>query len=112
MKFLLDTDTCSAYMRRASVLSHRLIQFGEESIATSTLTLAELYSGAFQRPNARKILAQIDHLRTEIAVLPFDTECAEAYGKANGALLKRGIVVPTIDLMIASVAMTHDLAGC
>jgi tRNA(fMet)-specific endonuclease VapC len=41
VSFLLDTDTCSAHMRRPTKLAHRFIQYtGRMSI--SAVTLAEL----------------------------------------------------------------------
>ena len=60
MRFLMDTNICSAYMRRAGGITHRMIQYGQENVAASALSLAELYSGAFQRPELRGLLAQID----------------------------------------------------
>lgn len=109
MRFLMDTNICSAYMRRAGGITHRMIQYGQENVAASALSLAELYSGAFQRPELRGLLAQIDYLRSEVPILTFDDQCAEMYGNVNGSLLRRGIVIPTIDLLIGSVTLVHDL---
>jgi len=47
MRFLLDTDTCSAHMRRPTSLAHRFIQFTGQ-LAISTINLAELYAGAYK----------------------------------------------------------------
>lgn len=109
MRFLLDTNICSAYSRRPALLSHRFIQYGHDNIVISALSLAEMYSGAYQRPQAGKLLPQIDALRAEIGVIAFDDDCAKIYGQLNGDLRLAGIVIPTIDLMIASVALAHDL---
>jgi tRNA(fMet)-specific endonuclease VapC len=109
MKYLLDTDICSAYAKRPSLFALRFIQYGQDNIVMSALTLAELYSGAYQRPQSRKLLPQIDALRDEIAVLSFDDLCAEVYGRLMGELRPKGVVVSVVDLMIASVALTHDL---
>jgi tRNA(fMet)-specific endonuclease VapC len=108
MKFLLDTDICSAHMRRPASLSHRFIQFTGH-LAIPTVVLAELYAGAYKHPQASRLLGLIRDLRQEVQVLDFDAACAEQFGKIRGALLQRGISVPTIDLMIASVAQVHDL---
>ena len=109
MKFLLDTDICSAYARRPGALSHRFIQYGNDNIVFSVLSLAELYAGAYQRPNNRRLVPLIDALREELLILPFDDTCAEIYGRLKGALRPTGFVVAAIDLMIASVALAHDL---
>jgi tRNA(fMet)-specific endonuclease VapC len=105
---LLDTNICSAHMRRPGGLAHRFFQY-TGGIATSTVVLAERYSGAYKHPNPSRLLALIADLLQEVAVLDFDRACAEQFGKVQGALLQQGIAVPETDLMIASVALFHNL---
>jgi tRNA(fMet)-specific endonuclease VapC len=45
VNFLIDTDICSAHMRRPAKLAHRFFLHAGR-IAVSTVTLAELYAGA------------------------------------------------------------------
>jgi predicted nucleic acid-binding protein len=47
VNFLLDTDICSAHMRRPTKLARRFIQYTGQ-VAISTVTLAELYAGAYK----------------------------------------------------------------
>jgi tRNA(fMet)-specific endonuclease VapC len=108
MTHLLDTNICSAHMRRPGGLAHRFFQYAS-GIAISTVVLAELYSGAYKHPNPSRLLALIADLLQEVAVLDFDSACAEQFGKVQGGLLRQGIMVPETDLMIASVALIHDL---
>jgi tRNA(fMet)-specific endonuclease VapC len=109
MKYLLDTDICSAVMRRPAALAHRFVQYGVENIAISTVTLAELSAGAYKRADPRRLLQLIDELRSEIRVLAFDEQAAEIYGYHCGRLARRGRSAPQFDLMIAAVALAHDL---
>lgn len=108
MTHLLDTDTCSAHMRRPAKLAHRFIQYSGQ-LAISTVVLGELYSGAYHHPQPTRLLALIGDLLQEVAVLDFDSACAEQFGKTRGALLKQAIQVGTADLMIAAVALVHNL---
>src|ERR1017187_6952351 len=108
MTHLLDTDICSAHMRRPSGLAHRFVQYSG-GIAISTVVLAELFAGAYKLQNPARILAGIADLLQDVAVLDFDSECAEEFGKLRGSLLQQGIQIPTADLMIASVALVNDL---
>jgi tRNA(fMet)-specific endonuclease VapC len=108
MTHLLDTNICSAHMRRPGGLAHRFFQFGG-GICIASIVLAELYAGAYKHPNPAKLLALIGDLLEEVAVMDFDTNCAEQFGKLQGSLLSQGIKVPVVDLMIASVALVHDL---
>jgi tRNA(fMet)-specific endonuclease VapC len=108
MNFLLDTDTCSAHMRRPAKLAHRFVQHTGQ-IAISTVTLAELYSGAYKHSQVNKLLALIADLLQEVHIIDFGTACAEQFGKVRGTLLQSGISVPTTDLMIGSAALVHNL---
>ena len=108
MTHLLDTDTCSAHMRRPSGLAHRFIQYSG-GIAISSIVLAELYSGAYKLKNPTRLLLGIADLIQDVVVLDFDVACAEEFGKVRGKLLQQGIQFPTADLLIASVALVHNL---
>lgn len=109
MKYLLDTNICSAYLRRPGALAHRFFQHAS-SLAISSIVLAELYTWAFRRHDPDKLLRAIDDdLLNDIAVLSFDAENARHFGELRAALLASGTVVNPIDLMIASVALRNDL---
>lgn len=94
MKFLLDTDVCSAHMRRPASLAHRFIQFAGQ-MAVPTVVLAELYAGAYKHPQATRLLRLMVDLVDELLLLDFDAACAEQFGKTRGGLLQKGISVPT-----------------
>jgi tRNA(fMet)-specific endonuclease VapC len=108
MTHLLDTNICSAHMRRPAGLAHRFFQYGG-GISIASVVLAELYAGAYKHPNTAKLLVLIAELLQEVVVLDFDSSCAEQFGKLQGSLLNQGVKVPIADLMIASVAIVHDL---
>jgi tRNA(fMet)-specific endonuclease VapC len=108
MNFLLDTDTCSAHMRRPARLAHRFIQHSG-GLAIPTIVLAELYAGAHKHPSPVRLLALIADLLQEVQVLDFDGACAERFGQVRGKLLQQGITVSRMDLLIASVALVHNL---
>lgn len=108
MTFLLDTNICSAHMRRPSQLAHRFIQY-TGALAIPTIVLAELHSGAHKHPNPTKLLGLIADLLQEVQVIDFDSACAERFGQVRGTLLQKGISVSRMDLLIASVALVHDL---
>ena len=108
MSFLLDTNICSAHMRRPGGLAHRFFQHSG-LLHISSIALAELYAGAYKRPQPARLLALIADLLQDVALLDFDATCAEQFGRVRGSLLQQGIHVPTADLMIASVALTHNL---
>ncbi len=108
MTHLLDTNICSALMRRPGGLAHRFFQYAG-GLAIPTVVLAELYSGAYRCADPTRLLRLIGDLLDDVSVLDFDAECAKQFGMTRGSLLQRGISVPTTDLMIAAVALVHDL---
>lgn len=108
MTHLLDTNICSAHMRRPGGLTHRFFQYGG-GLAIPTIVLGELYAGAYHHPSPQRLLTAISDMLPELTVLEFDVAWAEQFGKVRGTLLTQGIVVSAVDLMIASVALVHDL---
>ena len=108
MIFLLDTNICSAHMRRPGGLAHRFFQHAG-GLAIPSVVLAELYAGAYRHPNPPRLLGLIADLLREVQVLDFDAACAEQFGRLQATLLGQGISTSTTDLMIASVAVVHDL---
>jgi tRNA(fMet)-specific endonuclease VapC len=108
MTFLLDTNICSAHMRRPAQLAHRFVQYAGR-LAIPTIVLGELYAGAFRHPHAPRLLRLIEELQREVSVLDFDSECAQTFGRLRGQSLQTGTLTSTVDLMIASVAIVHDL---
>ncbi len=109
MSFLLDTDICSAHLRRPSGLSHRFVQHSGR-LFVPTVGLAEIYVWAYLRPDPRDFLAAIaTFLRYDVTTVEFDEASAEQFGKLKVELQRIGITVTPIDLQIASVALAHNL---
>jgi tRNA(fMet)-specific endonuclease VapC len=108
MTHLLDTNICSAHMRRPGGLAHRVFQYGG-GLHIPTVVLAELYAGACKHSNPPRLLALIADFLQEVTVLDFDSVCARQYGQLYGDLSAKGLRIPVADLMIASVALVHNL---
>jgi len=109
MSFLLDTNILSAHMRRPAGLAHRFIQHSGR-LFTSSICLGELYVWAFARPDPTPMLQAIDQLlHYEVSVIDFDSDCAKTFGNVRVDLRRQGIEVSTTDLMIAAVALVHQL---
>lgn len=109
MSFLLDTNICSAHLRRTAGLTHRFIQHSGR-LHLPTIVLGELYTWAYRRPDPRRLIQLMEHqLLGEFNILSYDAVCAERFGIERANLLRKGIVVDAVDLMIASVALVHDL---
>ncbi len=108
MSFLLDTDTCSEYLRRPTGLFHRFVQHSGR-LHLSAVGLSELYTWAHKQDDPSPIITAIAHLRAAMPVLPFDLPCAEMLGRIRGSQLRQGVSFASIDLLIAATALVHDL---
>ncbi|HEY2882242.1 MAG TPA: type II toxin-antitoxin system VapC family toxin [Pirellulales bacterium] len=108
MSYLLDTDTCSFHLRNQDRLTTRFVQYSGR-ISLPTIVVGELYAWAYCAPNSVKLLSMVERLIGDFSILLFDLKCAAQFGELRGTLRKNGLGVPTADLMIASVALVHDL---
>lgn len=109
MSFLLDTDTCSAHLKRPSGLMHRFVQHSG-GLYIPSIVLGELYAWAYHRQNPISIIQRIENdLLSDVVVLVFDSDCGKEFGRVRGLLLQKGISVSKMDLLIASVALVHNL---
>jgi tRNA(fMet)-specific endonuclease VapC len=95
-------------MKRPGGLAHRFFQHAGRLFIPS-LVLAELHAGANLRDDPAPILKKIGALLEDVEVIDFDAGSAVEYGRVYAEIRRRGVTVPPIDLLIASVALAHDL---
>ena len=74
------------------------------------IVLGELYAWAYHRNNPKSILDRIENdILADVGVLDFDVDSAREFGAIRGALLNKGTTVGKMDIMIASLAIVHNL---
>ena len=103
MSFLLDTNILSHHMRGAPRLTHRLIQHSGRLAMPAALRRRLPEKGPLASAHSDRRLA-LFYRRHRVR-----RDCARTFGRLRGDLHGRAIIVPPIDLLIASVALTHDL---
>lgn len=109
MSFLLDTNICSAHLKRPAGLMHRFAQHSG-GLFIPTIVLGELYAWAFHLKNPDPVIQRIENdLLPDVTILDFDADCCKEFGKLRGELLQQGISVSRLDLMIGAVATFHNL---
>ncbi len=113
MSYLLDTNSVVNHMRhaRGSRVTENILAAPAGTVHICSIVLAELYYGAnksdstFQSLNLSLIL---DILR-DFPSLPFDDRAAEEYGKIRHDLTKRGLLIGSNDMLIASIALANQM---
>lgn len=109
MTFMLDTNVCIELLNeRDSRLAKKLASVSPGDIRLCSVVKAELYHGA-QKSGLEKNLNLVRTFSTSFESLPFDDSAAETYGQVRLALEKQGKLIGPYDLLIASIALVHNL---
>ena len=108
MTYLLDTNICIYIINEhpAQVLQ-RVIQAGRESLAISTVTVAELAFGVAKsaRPDSR---AKLENFLSKFPIVDWDQNAAWVYGPVRKALEAKGQRIGERDLLLACQAIAMD----
>ena len=110
MTHMLDTNVCVDVIRtRSRALIDRLESHTVDSIAISSITLAELHHGAAKSrdPEANRV-ALLEFL-VPFSLLAFDDSAAREYGRIRAALERQGTPIGPMDMLIAAHALAGDL---
>lgn len=108
MSFLLDTDTCSAYIKANPRVLNRFMQHSG-GLHVSTVTVGELYVWALRRRAPAYRLQQVQDLLQQVVVREVTLAVAQKYGEVQAALMDAGKKAPEMDLLIAATALAHGL---
>jgi tRNA(fMet)-specific endonuclease VapC len=107
MSYLLDTDICSAYLQGQPDVFNRFLQHSG-GLYVSIVSLAEVYSWVYVVDDPRSREEGLMTMLSDVSVLGVDDDVARTCGQVRAKLQRRGIRVPTVDLLIASTALLHD----
>jgi tRNA(fMet)-specific endonuclease VapC len=110
--YLLDTNAWIAYLRQNNQkLVQRILREDPSEILLCSVVLGELFYGAHHGLVSKLAanLALIGRLQQRFLSLPFDDQVAPEYGRVRAHLDARGTPIGPNDLMIASIALVHDL---
>lgn len=104
---LLDTTFLSDVIRKRPEALRALDELRREGARPTTVNLAELYAGAFRLPDPVARLQAVERIVEALVLVDFDARAARTFGELEALLAGRGDVIPTKDLLIASVALSH-----
>ncbi len=90
MSFLVDTDTCSAYLKGNRAVNNRFLQY-TGGLYISTVTLGELYTWGLRANAPPKRLQSLLELLRDVTTLDVTGSVAQKFGEVRAALLDRGL---------------------
>jgi tRNA(fMet)-specific endonuclease VapC len=107
--FLLDTDTCIDVLCGLAPVVRKLAQLSPDDCALSSITVFELYSGAFLGAHSRSEQIKIDRFVAPFPVLTFDGNVAMTAARIRAELSRSGTTIGPYDLLIAAEAIRSGL---
>ncbi|MBU0628378.1 MAG: type II toxin-antitoxin system VapC family toxin [Nanoarchaeota archaeon] len=107
--YLLDTDIIIDFLNNDSSITKEIEKKANQPMFISSLTLCELYRGAFLSTNPEEEQKNIFNLIASTEFLSLDKEACRIFGKNNAYLSKIGKMTQEVDLMISSIAISKEL---
>lgn len=110
MKYLLDTNVISDFVRANPAVRRRLLATTPSELATSSITLMEIEYGLARNPErARRIAPVIEALLDSITIVSCGPPEARETGRLRADLERTGQPIGPFDALIAGVARVHRL---
>lgn len=88
---------------------HVLNERADDGLAVSIISVGELYEGAFSVSDPKRLLPEFRQFLREYEILGLSDSTMEVFARERAALRRRGMLIPDMDLLIASTAITHGL---
>jgi tRNA(fMet)-specific endonuclease VapC len=109
MNYLLDTNICIYIINeQPTQVLQRLIQAGRESLAISTITVAELAFGVAKSTRADSRV-KLENFLSKFPILDWGQDAAWVYGNVRKTLEAKGQRIGERDLLLACQALSLDV---
>ena len=109
MKYMLDTNICIHMMRHTQSVTDKFSTTVKDNASISSITLAELEFGICNSGAYEKNRVKLISFLPLVEVLPFDDIAAVEYGIIRTDLQKKGMVIGSLDMLIAAQAKSQNL---
>ncbi len=111
MRFLLDTNVLSDFVRGEAGVVSRLKREASRDLAVSAITEMEVEYGLAKAPSSfsKRKRDGMRVLLNLVVVLPFEREDARAAGQLRASLAADGTPIGAYDVLLAACALRHGL---
>jgi tRNA(fMet)-specific endonuclease VapC len=110
VRSLLDTNICVAYLNgKDRAVRDRLLGSAPADLVLCSVVKAELLFGARKSAHVEDNLQRLSEFFQPFDSVPFDDQAAMPYGAVRAQLEREGQPIGSNDLMIAAIALAHDL---
>ena len=110
----LDTTFCVDLMREqrrgvGGPATAKLATLGDTPLHASVFVFCELHAGARLSRSPEREMAKVERLADKLTIVYPDAMFPVAYGELEARLRKKGTPIPTMDLLIGTIAHSHGL---
>jgi len=110
MRFLLDTNICIYIIKqKPPKVFDKFQTLNPLDVGVSSITVAELEYGAYKSQRQEQNRAALSQFLIPLEILPFDERATQTYGQIRAELERRGTVIGSMDMLIASQAISLGL---
>lgn len=106
---MLDTNICIYILKnKPEQVRKKFKQFDIGDLALSSVTVSELYFGAYKSEYIEKNLLALENFLIPFDIVDYDLKACIEYGKIRASLEKNGKIIGGLDIMIAAHARSLD----
>jgi len=108
--YLLDTNICIYIIKKKPIeVFERFKQLEIGTLKISSITVAELYFGAYNSQNTEKNVEIVKNFLLPFEIVDFDKKASIEYAKIKANLRKKGQIIGELDIQIAGIALSNSL---
>jgi len=107
---MLDTNICIYIIKnKPKSVMEKFKQYDIGDISLSSITVSELYYGAYKSQYIEKNLLALEHFLQPFNIVEYDLKASIEYGQIRATLEKQGNVIGGLDMQIAAHARSLDM---
>lgn len=107
---MLDTNICIYIIKnRPKLVMQKFQEYDVGDISLSTITVSELYYGAYKSSYVEKNLLALEHFLQPFNIVEYDLKASIEYGLIRATLEKQGNIIGGLDMQIAAHAKSLDM---
>jgi tRNA(fMet)-specific endonuclease VapC len=107
---MLDTNICIYIIKNKPIsVLKKFQEYNIGDLALSSITVSELYYGAYKSQYIEKNLLALEHFLQPFNIVEYDLKASIKYGRIRATLEKQGNIIGGLDMQIAAHALSMDM---
>ncbi|MEA3498173.1 MAG: type II toxin-antitoxin system VapC family toxin [Campylobacterota bacterium] len=107
---MLDTNICIYIIKnKPKSVIEKFKEYDVGDISLSSITVSELYYGAYKSQYIEKNLLALEHFLQPFNIIEYDLKASIEYGQIRASLEKQGNIIGGLDMQIAAHARSLDM---